>query len=160
MGSLRQLVRAYDAQPVKLLPTLKTSAGFDLVIASPAGRNQASAMHIFGRIDATWPALCEAELPDLWPRSLSAPAMLWLILARVLWRLGRGTNCENYLAFIQRSEDCADALIEQTQQNQRIAVVGHAFTNRAIGKALLANGFQRLSRHGSGHWATTRFARS
>ena len=80
------------------------------------------------------------------------PPTLWIILNRTLWFLGYSKNCESYQDAKSRSIECAQKLQEIVKENHSIALIGHGFMNRFIGKQLLNAGWLGSKRPQSGYW--------
>ena len=77
---------------------------------------------------------------------------LWIILNRTLWFLGYSKNCESYQDAKSRSIECAQKLQKIVKENQSVALIGHGFINRFIGKQLLYAGWRGSKWQQSGYW--------
>ena len=159
-SALRQVVNAYDAGAVIVPTQLPSAVRPDLVIVSTKSRSEQSAKMLFGGFDERSDLFREAELPDLPFVPIHLPAILWLVTARLVWRLGWRQNCESHADFKRRAEMAARHLVGRCADGRSVALMGHAILNREIARVLRRDGFRGLESLSRAHWSASNFRRS
>lgn len=157
----RQLVQQYDTQPLseRVNPNNKSIEGA-FVVSSTLRRSKESALELFGRIDLSSDLFREAELPNIWPNLPPSPAVVWFAAARCFWRLGYACGCETYSEFCDRAELATQNLIDLSEKQGKVVLVGHAFVNQFIGKNLIKAGFNGPSSPSRTHMSGTVYSRN
>lgn len=157
-SKFRDAVTRYDHDPVA--PTNPSPIHCRTVLTSNLRRSHDTAIALFGRVDMASPLLREAALPDLPRVPISAKPTTFFAIARVLWLLGRKTQCEGVTAFRNRVADAADLVMRTAQDHGPICVVGHGIMNRALAKALVKHGFVAATPPRYSHGTYTLFTRT
>jgi len=160
-----QWARAYNAaginrqvEPPERLRRLAASAGY--VVASDLRRSRESAEWLASsqeiRID---PDLREAALPDSMGVSLRMPPGAWIVIARTVWYLGRGSSDEPIQAARRRAGRVAHRLSALAREYEVVLVVGHAVFNRMIAAHLQKSRWQGPKILLGTYWDAARFVR-
>lgn len=150
-------VQAYHHAPLE--PDAEPPAGLvealadsRIILCSPLTRAIGSAGRLFpGRSFEVDDALREAEVPNLRLAGLRLPVDLWLVLARLAWLGGAHQGCESLGEARQRAASAARRLMVRAAEDGKIAVIGHGWLHRMIGRTLGQAGWSRTS-GGSGYW--------
>ena len=79
----------------------------------------------------------EAEIPHLAWDFIKLKPLIWLILSRLAWLLGYSKNCESISSMRKRAKIASQRLIELSEDNKTIVLVGHGIFNRFIKKELI-----------------------
>ena len=98
------------------------------------------------QIDVSDPLFREFEMPCFdapWPSLTGAS---WTVLLRLLWMLGYSRRVESFRAARQRTEVCADRLIEYAQQYGIVLLVGHGSMLWYLVRELRRRGWQGPAR--------------
>lgn len=99
----------------------------------------------------------EADLPCGIGKTIRMPLIVWLIVLRVLWRLGVHAKSESFRDFITRMRACADFL-DGKKNGAHTVVMAHGFVNRTLKKELSRKGWRLLAnRGGGGYWSFSTF---
>ncbi|ANB59973.1 histidine phosphatase family protein [Anoxybacteroides amylolyticum] len=139
-----QWIAAYDAHGISVddpIPelTVQKMKQANVVITSPLPR----ALHSVQRL---LPA-CLVEENELFREVdtpiaflhlhfLRLPVQLWLIFARLCWFLGYVRGVESYAQAVTRAQKACDLLMEYSEKYGTVAVVGHGWFHRFVGKQL------------------------
>lgn len=173
----RQFVERYDAAKIvqRALPPLavrQVVRQADFVFSSSRPR----AMHTAELLGVAVPPMIdpqfrEIEFPVDFPRYLRFSALVWSLIALVLWRMGYSSRSESLALSRARARAAVD-LLESQLRNQSeghsgtqwgcagsVVLVAHAGINRLIAKELRKRGWHgpRLPR--SQHWGCTTYCR-
>lgn len=79
--------------------------------------------------------LNEAELPKIVFPRFRLSANIWVVVARILWRLGFSKECEPYGRFIKRVDEIVD-WVDRFDEDESIVIVAHGWLNRTLIKRL------------------------
>lgn len=80
----------------------------------------------------------EAQLPFSNWKVLKLHPQIWLVTFRLLWLLGYSKNSESFKEAKKRAKNATKKLIELSNQNKTILLVGHGIMNKLIQKELIA----------------------
>lgn len=94
----------------------------------------------------------EAELPYLNWNLLKLNPKVWLIFFRILWFFGYSQNCESYKDTKQRAKKATEKLINLSNQNQTVILVGHGIMNKLIQKELILHNWNETKKARSNNW--------
>jgi broad specificity phosphatase PhoE len=83
---------------------------------------------------------------------IALPTHTWLIFARICWLCGYACDVESYSHAKERAKKAADVLMEYARTYGTVAVVGHGWFNRLVGKQLQKKGWQRSTGESAKHW--------
>jgi broad specificity phosphatase PhoE len=129
-----------------------------MIVSSPTARAVESARRLApGREIVTCELFREADLPhSLW-RWPKLPPGWWVVLFRVSWYCGFGSQVETASAATTRAGEAAEKLISLARDADAVFLVGHGIMNSMIGKQLLARGARgpRLTR--SQYWGCSTY---
>ncbi len=165
----RQFVERYDAAKIaqRALPPLavrQVVSRADFVFTSSRPR----AMHTAELLGVVVPAVIdpqfrEIEFPVDFPRYLRFSALVWSMIALILWRMGYSSRSESLVR--ARARACAAVdLLEGQSQGQfegagSVVLVAHAGINRLIAKELRKRGWHGPRMPRSQHWGCTTYCR-
>ena len=140
-------VRADSRPPAALRERLRDH----YLLASPLARAVHSCELGAGRgPDECWPSLREMDIPRYkLPGKL--PAYAWLYINRTLWLGGKPGPFESFRQAKQRALQTAEQLDALAATRPKIAVFGHALSNRFIARALCELGWRGTPRFAS-YW--------
>ena len=154
-------VRQYDKSRVRAdsrpPAALRDSVRDHYLLASSLARAVHSCELSAGRgPDERWPSLREMDIPRYkLPGQL--PAYLWLYINRALWLGGKRGPFESFRQAKQRAVVVAGQLHALAESQPKIAVFGHALSNRFIARALCELGWQGEPRY-TGYWGDIRLS--
>jgi len=94
----------------------------------------------------------DTPIPFLHLHFLRLPVQLWLIFARLCWFLGYARGVESRQQAIIRAEKARDLLIPYAEKYGTVAVVGHGWFHRLVGKELEKSGWKRTVSRRTAHW--------
>ena len=159
-GQLAHLIKGYDragiVSPVPPLP-LDTVAK---VFSSDTPRAERSARAFFPSVE---PDISEVFREAQLPKSLSFTTGLRfhvaIAIARCLWLCGYAPDGESFGEAKQRADIAAILLKDAVAIHGTVALVGHGFFNRLIGKSLARSGWKLASSPGSGFGAIRGYRR-
>jgi len=158
-SELRDIKTCYDTSPIdpsaQKAPIISTDTQ---IICSDLRRSTDSAMRLFDRFDESTALFREAELPDLPVIPLIGPSKMILALSRFSWGLGRSKGCESFKDFRARYDRAADALIDRhSLSGAPVVLMGHAFLNHYIAKALHRQRWSGPRVPDARHWAVSQY---
>ena len=173
----RQFVERYDAAKIaqRALPPLavrQVVSQADFVFASSRPR----AMHTAELLGVVVPSLIdsqfrEIEFPVDFPRYLRFSALVWSMIALVLWRMGYSSRSEPLALSRARARAAADLLEGQLRSQSEepfgnqwgrtgsVVLVAHAGINRLIAEELRKRGWHGPRMPRSQHWGCTTYCR-
>ncbi len=124
----------------------------DILICSNLKRSIKS-IEIFNKIPfETNDIFNEAQLPFSNWNLLKLNPKIWLIFFRILWLLGYSQNCESFKKTKQRAEKATKKLIELSNQNKTVILVGHGIMNRLIQKELILQKWNEIKKVKNNNW--------
>ncbi|WP_232223906.1 histidine phosphatase family protein [Anoxybacteroides tepidamans] len=94
----------------------------------------------------------DMPVPLAGARFVRLPQGLWLVLARLCWLCGYSKGVESYAEAVARAEKASLVLIEYAQAYGKVAVVGHGWFHRLVGKQLEKKGWTCTTKQSSAHW--------
>ena len=124
----------------------------DILICSNFKRSSQS-IEIFDKIPfETNDIFNEAELPSLNWNLLKLNPKIWLIFFRILWLFGYSKNCESFKKTKQRAKKATEKLIELSNQNKTVILIGHGIMNKLIRKELILQKWNETKKVKSNNW--------
>jgi len=124
----------------------------DILICSNLKRSIQS-IEIFDKIPfETNDIFNEAELPFSNWNLLKLNPKVWLILFRILWLFGYSQNCESYKKTKQRANKATEKLINLSNQNKTIILIGHGIMNKLIQKELILQQWNETKKMKNNNW--------
>ncbi|GKW22094.1 hypothetical protein PEC302107_38230 [Pectobacterium araliae] len=81
--------------------------------------------------------------------------MTYIFIFRMLWLVGFSKNVESYYSAKLRSKLAATKLINFTQKEKSVSLMGHGIMNRMIGSQLERKGFRKTKTLGKNYWELT-----
>ncbi|MGB3297587.1 MAG: histidine phosphatase family protein [Phormidesmis sp.] len=177
----RQFVERYDAAKItqRALPPLavrQVVSQADYVFASSRPR----AMHTAELLGVIAPPVVdpqfrEIEFPVDFPRYLRFSALVWSVIALLLWRMGYSSRSESLARARARAYAAADLLESylkgplpgcsegrgegRDEGRGAVVLVAHAGINRLIAKELRKRGWRGPRMPRSQHWGCTTYCR-
>lgn len=94
----------------------------------------------------------EAGVPFSNWRGIKLPLVIWSIVFRVMWLFGYKNNGESYKEAKLRAKKGTDKLIESSEKEATVTLLGHGLMNRLIGKELVRRGWKSQGKMGSDNW--------
>jgi perosamine synthetase len=88
------------------------------------------------------PLFREADFPSGYWNGVSLPPIVWMVVGRILWRLGFSPNAEPFNGAQCRAGEAAYMLHTAALQEQRVMLVGHGMMNMLIRKELCFLGWK------------------
>ncbi|MFD2924413.1 histidine phosphatase family protein [Halobacillus naozhouensis] len=133
----------------------------DVVVTSDLLRSIESAKLLQPGIQAiSDPLFSEVALPTL-PANfpgLKLPPGIWTALLRCLWFGGYSKQCEP-LRFVKlKAGRAAHKLIQYSEDNKSVVLVGHGLFNLFIARELRRNGWKSQSKQSTKHWDCLTFS--
>ena len=89
------------------------------------------------------------------PINLRLPALIWIILARLLWGLGYSPYSQSQLDARNQAQQAADFLEQKSSEIGSIVLVGHGLTNLFIARELKKRGWRGSQPLNMSHWGYT-----
>jgi len=124
----------------------------DILICSNLKRSIKS-IEIFNKIPfETNNIFNEAQLPFSNWNLLKLNPKVWLTFFRILWLLGYSQNCESFKKTKQRAKKATKKLIELSNQNKTVILVGHGIMNKLIQKELILQKWNEIKKATSNNW--------
>ena len=124
----------------------------DILICSNLKRSIQS-IEIFNKIPfETNDIFNEAELPFLNWNLLTLNPKVWLISFRILWFFGYSQNCESFKKTKERAKKATEKLIELSNQNKTVILIGHGIMNKLIQKELISLKWEETKDTHSNNW--------
>jgi broad specificity phosphatase PhoE len=124
----------------------------DILICSNLKRSIQS-IEIFDKIPfETNDVFNEAELPFLNWSLLKLDTKVWLIFFRILWFFGYSQNCESFKKTKQRAIKATEILIELSNQEKTIILIGHGIMNKLIQKELILQKWNETKKVKNNNW--------
>jgi len=124
----------------------------DILICSNFKRSSQS-IEIFDKIPfETNDIFNEAELPSLNWNLLKLNPKIWLIFFRILWLFGYSQNCESFKKTKLRAKKATEKLIELSNQDKTVILVGHGIMNKLIRKELILQKWNETKKVKSNNW--------
>ncbi|MCK5917334.1 MAG: histidine phosphatase family protein [Cocleimonas sp.] len=99
----------------------------------------------------------EASLPSANSSFPKLDPTIWLTIFRILWLFGYAKNGESISITRQRAKEAMKKLIELTQQDQHVLLVGHGVFNYLIAKELKKTGWRSSKKSPREHWEYTTY---
>ena len=94
----------------------------------------------------------EAELPYSNWTTLKLNPKIWLIIFRILWIFGYSQNNKSIQETKQRAKIATQRLLNLSNNNEVVLLVGHGLFNRFIKKELIENGYKQTKKLGNKNW--------
>ena len=124
----------------------------DIIICSTLKRSKQS-IEIFNKTPfETDDVFNEAEIPFSNWTLLKLNPRTWLIFFRILWFFGYSNNCESFKQTKLRAKKATKKLIELSDQNKTVILVGHGMINRLIRKELILQKWNETKKLKSNNW--------
>jgi len=124
----------------------------DILICSNLKRSIQS-IEIFDKIPFETNAIFnEAELPFSNWNLLKLNPNVWLIFFRILWLFSYSQNCESFKKTKQRAKKATEKLIELSNQDKTVILVGHGIMNKLIRKELILQKWNETKEVKSYNW--------
>lgn len=95
----------------------------------------------------------EVELPYASWSFIRLKPSLWLIIFRILWFLGYSKNVESYHSAKKRAKLAAKMLIDLSNNDKNIILMGHGLMNKLIIKELLVCNYTKTRSSGNKNWS-------
>lgn len=131
----------------------------DILICSKLKRSTQS-LGIFDKVAfETSDIFNEAQLPYFDSSLLKISPKVWLVFFRILWFFGYSGNCESLKKTKQRAFKAANRLMEVSNENKTVVLVGHGIMNKLIRKELLLKKYEENKKAGSDNWDYSVFER-
>lgn len=150
-GHLAPLVEAHDRSGI-VLPVSPLALGdIGAVFSSDTPRAAQSARAFFPDAEPCLdPVFREAQLPARLPCPVDLRYSTTLVMARCLWLCGYAPETETLREAGRRAGQAAQMLDAAATDHGSVALVGHGFFNRLIGRSLAEGGWKRVSSTGDG----------
>jgi len=155
-GQLGVLIKEYDRAGV-ISPVPSLSIGpVGKVFSSDTPRAAHSACAFFPSVEPDISEIFrEAQLPKTLSLTTGLRFNVAISIARCLWLCGYAPGVESFGETKQRADSAATLLSDAVAIHGAVALVGHGFFNRLIGKSLARSGWTLASSPGNG-FATIR----
>lgn len=152
-------IEDYDKSEVSEPPPPYLSANNNInnifFITSPLPRALTSLEMMGINPDMTDPLFREAQLPSLNLSFMKLSPMTYVFIFRILWFFGFSKNIESYYSAKSRSKLAAKKLINLSQKESSVYLMGHGIINHLIGHQLAREGFKKTQTLGKNHWKLT-----
>ncbi|BES84399.1 hypothetical protein PEC302110_14960 [Pectobacterium araliae] len=149
----------YDKSEVSENPPpylfINGNVGKSFFIASSLPRTLTSLEMMGINPDMIDPIFREAQLPSFNRSLLRLSPMTYIFIFRMLWLVGFSKNVESYYSAKLRSKLAATKLINFTQKEKSVSLMGHGIMNRMIGSQLERKGFRKTKTLGKNYWELT-----
>jgi len=154
-AEMKEFLDEYNHAPVEISKGSDTLDAFihsaDVLLTSELIRSKESLKNLGKEADESAAVFNEAELPYANGKRLKLSGMTWTVIFRVMWLLGYANHSESYKEAKLRAKKATDKLIEHTQNNKKVLLVGHGIMNRLITKELKLRGFTLAEKTGDGN---------
>lgn len=157
----RLWVEAYDAAGIMDLPPRSlvhwlNSTRVEEVVSSALPRAVASARALFGSGALHSDSLFNEAAIAIVSIPFRMHSSVWTVVGRGAWLCGASAD-ETADKFRLRARTAADRLMRSANMTE-IALVGHGWMNRMIGRELREQGFGIRHQSGNGYWSRTTFS--